>query len=225
MADIDTGSRPAKGWTAQRLWPAEIALVLALAASALSLLPALAAGLRGTRTAISFPHGSATALLVTAAACAGGAWFARRAGLAAIPLGLALWPVMGTAAVVVGLSLGVPTSPTGESCCWSRSPQTWPPGFRSLPSGRDATQRCRARAGPRAASRSPAAIPAPGRRARLFNARGRLAALSCARPKLRNAGTRRVGVPTRRPARVLAIASSGVMVPRVGRTSPEPGET
>ena len=60
------------------MWPAGIALVLALAAPALSPLPALAAGLRGTRTAISFPHGFATALLVTAAACAAGAWFARR---------------------------------------------------------------------------------------------------------------------------------------------------
>jgi hypothetical protein len=67
-------------------------------------------GVRGTGTAISFPHGFAVALLVTAAvtaaACAAGAWFARRAGLAAIPLGLALWSVIGAATVVAGLSLG-----------------------------------------------------------------------------------------------------------------------
>jgi len=66
--------------------------------------------LRGTWTAISFPYGFATALLVTAAvtaaACAAGAWFARPAGLAAIPLGLASWSVIGAAVVVAGLSLG-----------------------------------------------------------------------------------------------------------------------
>jgi hypothetical protein len=46
-------------------------------------------GVRGTETAISFPHGFAVVLLVTAAACAAGAWLARRTGLAAIPPGLA----------------------------------------------------------------------------------------------------------------------------------------
>jgi hypothetical protein len=55
MAHIDVHSRPVRGPTAQRLWPAGIALVLALAAPAHHRF--LAPGLRGTRTAISFPHG------------------------------------------------------------------------------------------------------------------------------------------------------------------------
>jgi len=67
-------------------------------------------GVRGTGAAISFPHGLAVALLVTAAvtaaACAADAWLARRAGLAAIPLGLAPWLVIGAGAVAAGLSLG-----------------------------------------------------------------------------------------------------------------------
>jgi len=84
--------------------------VLALAAPAVSLLPALMTGVHGTGAAISFPHGFAVALLVTAAvtaaACATGAWLAGRAGLAAIPLGLALWSVIGVATIAAGLSLG-----------------------------------------------------------------------------------------------------------------------
>jgi len=43
-------------------WGAPLALALALAAPATSLLPALTTGLRGTGTAISFPHGFVTAL-------------------------------------------------------------------------------------------------------------------------------------------------------------------
>jgi hypothetical protein len=110
MADLDTGSRPVRGLRPRQLWPAAIALVLALAAPAVSLLPALMTGVRGTGAAISFPHGFAATLLVTAAvvaaACAAGAWLARRAGLAAIPLGLAPWLVVGIGVVAAGLSLG-----------------------------------------------------------------------------------------------------------------------
>ena len=94
MANIDAQPQLVRGPHARQLWPAAIALVLALAAPAVSLLPALMTGVHGTGAAISFPHGFAVALLVTAAvtaaACAAGAWLARRAGLAAIPLGLAL---------------------------------------------------------------------------------------------------------------------------------------
>ena len=45
-------------------WPlrAPLALALALAVPATSRLPALITGLRGTGTAISFPHGLVTAL-------------------------------------------------------------------------------------------------------------------------------------------------------------------
>jgi hypothetical protein len=89
MADIDAHSRPVRGLTAQRLWPAGIALVRALAAPALSPASRAGHGLRGTGTASSSRMASRRPLLVTAAACAADAWFARRAGLAAIPLGLA----------------------------------------------------------------------------------------------------------------------------------------
>jgi hypothetical protein len=110
MTDIDTRSQPVRSLTARHLWPAGIALVLALAGPAVSLLPAFMTGVRGTGTAISFPHGFAVALLVTAAvtaaACAACAWLARRAALAAIPLGLALWLVIGIGAVAAGVSLG-----------------------------------------------------------------------------------------------------------------------
>ena len=136
MANIDAQPQLVRGPHARQLWPAGIALVLALAAPAVSLLPALMTGVHGTGAAITFPHGFAVALLVTvavtAAACAAGAWLARRAGLAAIPLGLALWSVIGVATIAAGLSLGTPTSPTGESCCCPPSRRAWPPGFRSL---------------------------------------------------------------------------------------------
>jgi hypothetical protein len=88
MTSIDAHSPPVRGVTARRLWPAGIALVPALAAPAVSLLPALMTGVRGTGAAISFPHGFTASLLVTGAVTAG-AWLARRAALAAIPSG---WP-------------------------------------------------------------------------------------------------------------------------------------
>jgi hypothetical protein len=77
-----------------------------------SLLPALMTGVHGTGAAIAFPHGLAVALVVTAAvtavACAAGASLAERAALAAIPLGLAIWLLIGAGVVVAGLSLGHP---------------------------------------------------------------------------------------------------------------------
>jgi len=110
MANIDTHPPQVKRLTARRLWPTGVALVLALAGPAVSLLPALMTGVRGTGAAIAFPHGFPVALLVTAAvtaaACAAGAWLARRAALAAIPLGLAPWLVIGIGAVAAGVSLG-----------------------------------------------------------------------------------------------------------------------
>jgi hypothetical protein len=62
MAHIHTAARPAARPAAWRPLRAPRALALALAAPATSLLPALTTGLRGTGTAISFPHGFVTAL-------------------------------------------------------------------------------------------------------------------------------------------------------------------
>ena len=64
MARIHTAARPAArlaAWRPLRA-PRALALALALAAPATSRLPALTTGLRGTGTAISFPHGFVTAL-------------------------------------------------------------------------------------------------------------------------------------------------------------------
>ena len=55
-------ARPAARLAAWRPLRAPLALALALAAPATSRLPALTTGLRGTGTAISFPHGFVTAL-------------------------------------------------------------------------------------------------------------------------------------------------------------------
>lgn len=86
------------------------ALLLALAAPAVSLLPALTTGLRGSAPAVSFPHGYAVMLIatvaVTAAACALGGFISGRAGLVTIPLGLGLWAIAGLGVTVAGLSLG-----------------------------------------------------------------------------------------------------------------------
>ena len=61
MAHIHTAARPAARLAAWRPLRAPLALALA-AVPATSLLPALTTGLRGTGTAISFPHGFVTAL-------------------------------------------------------------------------------------------------------------------------------------------------------------------
>ena len=60
MAHIHTAARPAARLAAWRRLRAPLALVLALAAPATSLLPALTTGLRGT--AMSFPPGFVTTI-------------------------------------------------------------------------------------------------------------------------------------------------------------------
>ncbi len=59
---------------------------------------------------MTFPHGYAVMLVgtvvVTSVACALGALIAGRAGLAAIPIGLAVWAVIGLALIIAGASLG-----------------------------------------------------------------------------------------------------------------------
>jgi hypothetical protein len=62
MAHIHTAARPAGRLAARRPLRAPLALALALAAPATSRLAALTSGLRGTGSAISFPHGFVTAL-------------------------------------------------------------------------------------------------------------------------------------------------------------------
>jgi hypothetical protein len=66
--------------------------------------------IHGSGAAVPFPHGYAVMLVVTVAvtavACTPGALIAGRAGLAAIPIGLAVRAVIGLALIIAGASLG-----------------------------------------------------------------------------------------------------------------------
>jgi uncharacterized phage protein gp47/JayE len=89
---------------------AAAATLLALAAPAVSFLPAFTTGIHGTGATIAFPQQYAVMLAVTVVAtvvaCALGALIAGRAGLVAIPAGLSLWMVTGFGLAVAGISLG-----------------------------------------------------------------------------------------------------------------------
>jgi hypothetical protein len=110
MTDIDTTTRAAPTPTPHTLARAGAATLLALAAPAVSFLPALTTNIHGSGAAVSFPHGYTVMLVVTivvtAVACAVGGLIARRAGLVAIPLGLAWWALIGFALTIAGVSLG-----------------------------------------------------------------------------------------------------------------------
>ena len=110
MTDIDSTTRAAPTPVPRTLARAGVATLLALAAPAVSFLPALTTNIRGSGAAVSFPHGYTVMLVVTivvtAVACAVGALIAGRAGLVAIPLGLTWWALIGFALAVAGVSLG-----------------------------------------------------------------------------------------------------------------------
>ena len=110
MTDVDTRTRATRTSGPRTIAQAGVAALLALAAPAISFLPALTTDIHGSGAAVSFPHGYAVMLVVTiavtAAACALGALIAGRAGLVAIPLGLALWALIGLALIIAGASLG-----------------------------------------------------------------------------------------------------------------------
>ena len=110
MTDVDSRTRAAATpvpWTLAR---AGVATLLALAAPAVSFLPALTTNIHGSGAAVSFPHGYAVMLVVTiavtAVACALGGLISGRAGLVAVPLGLAWWVLIGFALAVASVSLG-----------------------------------------------------------------------------------------------------------------------
>ena len=110
MTDVDSTTRAAPAPVPRTLARAGAATLLALAAPAVSFLPALTTNIRGSGAAISFPHGYTVMLVVTivvtAAACVAGALVAGRAGLVAVPLGLAWWALIGFALAMAGVSLG-----------------------------------------------------------------------------------------------------------------------
>jgi hypothetical protein len=86
------------------------AALLALAAPAVSFLPAFTTGIHGTGATIAFPQQYVIMLAVTVTAtvvaCALGALIAGRAALIAIPAGLGLWMVTGFGMAIAGAALG-----------------------------------------------------------------------------------------------------------------------
>lgn len=110
MTNVDTTTRAARTPVQSTLARAVVAALLALAAPAVSFIPALTTNIHGSGAAVTFPHGYAVMLIVTVAvmavACALGALIAGRAALAAIPLGLAIWVIIGLAVTIAGASLG-----------------------------------------------------------------------------------------------------------------------
>lgn len=87
-----------------------IAVLLTLAAPAVSTWAALTTGLKGTSPAVTFPPGYWVTLVVTAAAttlaAVLAAFIARRDALAAIAVSLGLWLIIGLAVVIAGIQFG-----------------------------------------------------------------------------------------------------------------------
>jgi hypothetical protein len=110
MTNVHTRTRATSTSAPDTFARAAVAAVLALAAPAVSFLPALTTNIHGSGAAVIFPHGYAITLLVTVAvtsvACAAGALIAGRAALVAISIGLAVWAVIGLAVTLAGTVLG-----------------------------------------------------------------------------------------------------------------------
>ena len=114
MTQIAPHTRPtAAGRFAETVVRAFVAFLLALAAPAVSLLPALATGFSNPgnkHDLIAFRHGFAVLLIVTlavtAAACALAGYLGRRAALFAIPLALFWWAISGLGVLAAGIVLG-----------------------------------------------------------------------------------------------------------------------
>ena len=88
------------------------AVLLTLAAPALSTSGALTTGLHGTSPAVGYPAGYGVALAATVAAttlaAALAALIARRDALIAIPVSLGMWAITGLSVVAAGIQLGHP---------------------------------------------------------------------------------------------------------------------
>lgn len=110
MTNVDTRVPASRTPARNTVAGAAAAVILAFAAPAVSFIPALTTDIHGSGAAVRYPHGYAVMLVVTVAATvvasAVGALLARRAGLAAIPAGLALWAIIGIALIGAGFVLG-----------------------------------------------------------------------------------------------------------------------
>jgi hypothetical protein len=110
MTHVDTRTRATRTSTPGTLARAAVAMLLALAAPAISFLPALTTDIHGSGATVTFAHGYTVMFIVTVAvtavACVLGALIAGRAALVAISIGLAVWAVIGLAVTLAGASLG-----------------------------------------------------------------------------------------------------------------------
>jgi hypothetical protein len=110
MTGTDTRTKAARPPAARTIALAGVAALLALAAPALSFLPARTTNFHGSGAAASFPRRYPVILVativVTVVACALGGLLAGRAGLVAIPLALAWWAIIGLAVTIAGATLG-----------------------------------------------------------------------------------------------------------------------
>jgi hypothetical protein len=117
MTHVDLTPMAAPTPTLRTLAHAGAATLLAAAAPAISFLPALTTNIHGSGAAVTFPHGYpvilAVTIVVTTVACTLGALTAKRAGLVAIPLGLAWWALIGFALTTAGVTLGHHAALTG----------------------------------------------------------------------------------------------------------------
>jgi hypothetical protein len=109
MTGTDTRRQALSTRSPRRLARAGVAALLALAAPAVSFLPALTTSIHGSGAAVTFPNGYplmlTVTIAVTAVACALGALVAGRAALVALVPGLALWFIIGLAVTVAGAML------------------------------------------------------------------------------------------------------------------------
>jgi len=110
MQHLDSAAPPAAHPQSARWIRSTIAVLLTLAAPAVSTSGALTTGLKGTSPAVAFPHGYWVTLVATVAvtviAAVLAALIARRDALVAIPVSLGLWLIIGLAVVVAGIQLG-----------------------------------------------------------------------------------------------------------------------
>ena len=119
MTNVETRTRAARTPVPRTLAAAAVAMLLALAAPAVSFLPALTTSIHGSGAAVTFPRGYPVMVIVTiavtAVACALGALVA---GLALILAGASLghhahlidWGIALMAATVAGAATGLPLS-------------------------------------------------------------------------------------------------------------------
>jgi hypothetical protein len=98
MTDVDTATRATRTSVPSTLVQAAAATLLALAARAVSFLPALTTNIHGSGAAVTFPHGYAVLLIVTVVVTAS----------LANHVHLTEWGIALIAATLAGAAVGLP---------------------------------------------------------------------------------------------------------------------